>query len=168
LSYFFQPATSTAAAANNMTDSCNTCGKTSSLMNCKRCKSVAYCSADCQRLDWKTHKPSCQRKEFAGAACDRCGRTEDSGLVLCVNCGSIGCIACHEQDIIRGRSGEVVSLKPCFRCNSARNYARAGDRKKLEKLIKESPRDPRLANWLTDLGELFTLLMTAGREKKRR
>jgi tetratricopeptide (TPR) repeat protein len=26
---------------------------------CSRCKSVRYCSRECQRTDWKTHKPAC-------------------------------------------------------------------------------------------------------------
>jgi hypothetical protein len=34
------------AAGCNQHDSCSTCGKTTSLMKCKRCKSVAYCSAE--------------------------------------------------------------------------------------------------------------------------
>jgi hypothetical protein len=26
---------------------------------CSRCKSACYCSQECQKLDWKRHKPSC-------------------------------------------------------------------------------------------------------------
>jgi hypothetical protein len=26
---------------------------------CSRCQAVRYCSRECQRTDWKTHKPAC-------------------------------------------------------------------------------------------------------------
>jgi hypothetical protein len=26
---------------------------------CARCEAVRYCSRECQRTDWKTHKPAC-------------------------------------------------------------------------------------------------------------
>jgi MYND finger len=138
-----------------MSDSCKVCGKTSSLMNCKRCKSVAYCSADCQRQDWKNNKPICQREEFAGAPCDCCGTTEDVDRGIA--CGSILCKACKEQHLTRDMiSGKVVGLEPCPQCNTKRReFGRFSDRKKLEKLMKESPRDPRLVHWLVCLGNLF-------------
>lgn len=30
------------------------------LLKCSRCKSVFYCSKECQKLHWKAHKPSCK------------------------------------------------------------------------------------------------------------
>eukprot|EP00931_Biecheleriopsis_adriatica_P090297 TRINITY_DN64302_c0_g1_i1.p1 TRINITY_DN64302_c0_g1~~TRINITY_DN64302_c0_g1_i1.p1 ORF type:complete len:382 (-),score=91.58 TRINITY_DN64302_c0_g1_i1:8-1123(-) len=43
---------------------CNKCGAVGSelgrkLLVCGRCKGVAYCSAECQRADWKVHKYDC-------------------------------------------------------------------------------------------------------------
>ena len=39
---------------------CKTCLKENvTLMTCGRCKSVFYCSKDCQKKDWKTHKAVC-------------------------------------------------------------------------------------------------------------
>ncbi|CAH0385498.1 unnamed protein product [Bemisia tabaci] len=48
---------------------CATCGSTHrkhyqdgirELLTCSRCKRVKYCSQDCQKKDWKSHKPSCR------------------------------------------------------------------------------------------------------------
>ncbi|KAH9827212.1 hypothetical protein Tdes44962_MAKER03022 [Teratosphaeria destructans] len=30
------------------------------LQLCSRCRSIRYCSRDCQRRDWPSHKPQCQ------------------------------------------------------------------------------------------------------------
>jgi hypothetical protein len=46
-------------------DRCNACGKQKGsnsslkLFDCSRCKTVAYCGRDCQKVDWKTHKQEC-------------------------------------------------------------------------------------------------------------
>lgn len=37
---------------------CASCGKPASL-RCARCKSVHYCSKECQKADWPSHKRSC-------------------------------------------------------------------------------------------------------------
>ena len=44
---------------------CDECGKESNvkLKCCSKCKLAYYCSADCQRADWKKHKIVC--KEFS-------------------------------------------------------------------------------------------------------
>ncbi|KAK6842753.1 MYND finger family protein [Apiospora arundinis] len=46
------------------TDKCRNCGKTQkadggNLMQCARCKEVAYCSKECQKADWKKHRQEC-------------------------------------------------------------------------------------------------------------
>ncbi|NWB99482.1 zinc finger MYND domain-containing protein [Pseudomonas gingeri] len=38
--------------------SCAHCGKPTNLC-CSRCKAVYYCSKECQKARWKSHKPSC-------------------------------------------------------------------------------------------------------------
>ena len=38
------------------------CGfKSEKLQNCSRCSGARYCGKDCQRKDWKRHKPMCQK-----------------------------------------------------------------------------------------------------------
>ncbi len=39
----------------------NTCMKTENLRACSRCKVAMYCSAECQRKHWKTHKLVCDK-----------------------------------------------------------------------------------------------------------
>ncbi|KAI0692464.1 hypothetical protein C8T65DRAFT_669582 [Cerioporus squamosus] len=42
---------------------CNNCyvsGEQKQLFSCSRCKSQAYCSRECQKADWKNHKPICE------------------------------------------------------------------------------------------------------------
>merc|ERR1712232_153069 len=53
----------------SVTNACGYCGldyvdssRTPSLKKCSRCMSIAYCSQECQRSHWKTHKPTCSIK----------------------------------------------------------------------------------------------------------
>eukprot|EP00435_Cladocopium_sp_Y103_P051085 s2152_g15.t1 len=43
-----------------MSRSCAVCGIGDSVKLCGGCKDRCYCSAECQRADWKTHKKSCK------------------------------------------------------------------------------------------------------------
>lgn len=38
---------------------CASCGKPAKQF-CSSCKSVFYCSKDCQKKGWKSHKPNCR------------------------------------------------------------------------------------------------------------
>lgn len=41
--------------------SCASCSlEKTNLLKCSRCKSVVYCSKECQKLHWKAHKPICK------------------------------------------------------------------------------------------------------------
>ena len=44
---------------------CAFCGvsKTEKLMICSRCKSISYCSKECQKSHWKAHKKECVSKD---------------------------------------------------------------------------------------------------------
>lgn len=51
-------------------DSCKTCGKPASQVNLKRCVACAlvkYCCRECQKMDWKNHRPSCRAAAAAEA-----------------------------------------------------------------------------------------------------
>lgn len=40
-------------------EGCYNCGKDGQLLRCSRCKTASYCTAACQKADWKRHKPEC-------------------------------------------------------------------------------------------------------------
>jgi hypothetical protein len=51
---------------NECVTGCNRCGNKQqnngkALMKCSQCRVVLYCSAACQKDDWKTHKVHCHR-----------------------------------------------------------------------------------------------------------
>lgn len=41
---------------------CRYCGKQGFFQKCSRCKETFYCSRECQREDWRTHKVACTKK----------------------------------------------------------------------------------------------------------
>mmetsp|Transcript_20965 Transcript_20965/g.58981 ORF Transcript_20965/g.58981 Transcript_20965/m.58981 type:complete len:264 (-) Transcript_20965:14-805(-) len=41
-------------------DFCDYCGGEENLKRCSRCKQIWYCSRDCQKKGWKSHKPRCK------------------------------------------------------------------------------------------------------------
>lgn len=49
---------------------CKICSKSRpevKLMNCAKCRKVAYCSRECQTVDWPAHKTSCGQQSYTGA-----------------------------------------------------------------------------------------------------
>lgn len=49
-------------AGAELPSACKTCGKLSKTSKCSQCKSVAYCSKECQKLDWPVHKAACKAR----------------------------------------------------------------------------------------------------------
>ncbi|KAG7366501.1 MYND finger domain containing protein [Nitzschia inconspicua] len=52
------PVYSTVADSTANAKKCNVCDKGAS-KKCSRCSNVWYCSVECQKHDWKKHKPVC-------------------------------------------------------------------------------------------------------------
>lgn len=94
---------------------CNTCNKTEHLFFCP-CTSVAYCDKDCQKSNWKDHKPICEtiRSEFnviltsgliEKSKCDFCSKDIDSSNQIenrC--CGCMHARYCNTECQINDRS----------------------------------------------------------------
>lgn len=38
---------------------CATCGNVAAKLKCSKCSTTIYCNRDCQKADWKIHKPQC-------------------------------------------------------------------------------------------------------------
>lgn len=45
----------------NISEQCYTCCKSYDLQRCSKCKSIRYCSKECQTADWKYHKQECKK-----------------------------------------------------------------------------------------------------------
>lgn len=116
----------------------NVCGKTSSLMNCKR---------DAKRWLIAVLK---QGQGIAGAPCDICHGTEMEIGDICLSCGFLFCTVCDEDNLIR-TEGKIVNFKRWLGCQQRRRFRVKSDYKKLEKLVREKPVDSRLPHWLTDI-----------------
>ncbi|OQN96952.1 hypothetical protein B0A48_16926 [Cryoendolithus antarcticus] len=53
-------ASTEAAAPTHDLTKCTTCSSIPpNLLQCVRCKAVSYCNKDCQKSNWKSHKPLC-------------------------------------------------------------------------------------------------------------
>ena len=55
---------------------CASCGLSPANLRCTQCKGVYYCSRDCQKANWKSHKAACSLGQSlaspsAAAAADR-------------------------------------------------------------------------------------------------
>ncbi|KIM82054.1 hypothetical protein PILCRDRAFT_820955 [Piloderma croceum F 1598] len=45
---------------------CTKCSRVATLSQCSRCKSAKYCSTECQRTDWPSHRPQCRPPSIQG------------------------------------------------------------------------------------------------------
>ena len=48
-------------ASPSVAPACTICHSIVPLKKCGRCQSALYCSSDCQRSDWPSHKSACRR-----------------------------------------------------------------------------------------------------------
>jgi hypothetical protein len=93
---------------------CNCCEKKGTnvkLNACSQCRSVFYCSAACQKQDWKQHKQACSPSEAdddeekasaTSPQCEGCQQkaTATAKLSVCTRCkATYYCsVACQKQD----------------------------------------------------------------------
>jgi len=77
---------SDARAAGAICSICRVTGAERKLMVCARCKSVKYCSRDCQKEAWKHHKVMCMSTDDAHALLDNLASQHNgSPLVLALH-----------------------------------------------------------------------------------
>lgn len=61
----------TQSQSQSQEESCLKCGAATTkagnpLLRCSKCKTVKYCSPDCQKKDWKKHKQMCKQVQEKG------------------------------------------------------------------------------------------------------
>lgn len=64
------------------------CSAKTAALKCGRCQGVFYCNADCQKTDWKRHKPFC--KPFAHSAPNKASVAESGGDVAARTAAAAG------------------------------------------------------------------------------
>jgi len=90
------------------------CGDGAALLWCSRCKTIGYCSKECQRLHWKVHKPACYTREEQKLSrkvaklttvkdCNFCKRTKKAGekaFSSCARCRAVRYCSseCQQKD----------------------------------------------------------------------
>ncbi|KZV67091.1 hypothetical protein PENSPDRAFT_64561 [Peniophora sp. CONT] len=83
---------------------CSRCGKRAKYRACAQCKSVTYCSVECQKADWKSHRPFCSA-DYGGVE-----GIEKKTLLLAERLlrhddlhGNLLQIGCHELGLLQNR-----------------------------------------------------------------
>ncbi|CAJ1960628.1 unnamed protein product [Cylindrotheca closterium] len=127
---------------------CVICAKSSSLV-CGKCKTMKYCSRDCQKQHWKLHKKTCGKPVFVdrnlevGDKCTRCLETvEDDGHG---NPVLMGCRVPHPEHLQQscgscyGGDGVTLALM-CQACNYSYRRTGSGLSAKSETKITQGPK----------------------------
>ena len=88
-----------AESSDAPSDGAKTCGNEVcckiGLKRCSQCKSVWYCSEECQKFAWKQHKSTCDPKIGSGEAkCQPKMANTPCGRVNCPNEGNKKCTRC--------------------------------------------------------------------------
>merc|ERR1740117_2229437 len=89
-------------------------GGAGALLQCGRCKTIVYCSKECQRLHWNEHKPACLTREEQKLSrtaarkttvkdCNFCKRTKKTGekaFSSCAKCRAVRYCSseCQQKD----------------------------------------------------------------------
>ena len=94
---------------------CDGCGRqftldVPKLRVCGRCRDNFYCSIECQRADWESHRPLCREFRRTCDVCDAVADAADRPFPTC-HCGKRRYCgeACQTQDWAAGHAEECAS-----------------------------------------------------------
>ena len=73
-----------------LSQKCHNCFKTmANIMVCSKCKMSGYCSSECQRADWESHKITCKMRSQIASLQLQSTELQDNALLLLKCCGKI-------------------------------------------------------------------------------
>lgn len=91
---------------------CKICGSTSQIKVCK-CQKVYYCSKNCQKIDWKTHKSECYNLvEFPNTHRPICTRNDQMNNSEIISGSQVSSANLHQQGYICARVGQHEFQSP--------------------------------------------------------
>uniref|UniRef100_A0A6U2IU73 MYND-type domain-containing protein n=2 Tax=Hemiselmis andersenii TaxID=464988 RepID=A0A6U2IU73_HEMAN len=128
-------------AGDPMSTACGECGVKKNVMKlCTRCKAVYYCSVECQRKSWGTHKKDCASAPTPGGP-DEAAKPKGAAVTgqtkkqhvssravpgVCRECDGSGTVDVHDtsasvplERIQGGAAGFVVRQRSCLKCEGS-------------------------------------------------
>ena len=116
------PAAAAAAAAGGGSSNadggthCDHCGTPGARLRCAKCKTVWYCTRDCQRAAWKSHKKTCAQQATAFAeALEKVEGLTPRGLREALDEFGVAHAQCIEKEEFRALLRDAVQQNGGFR-----------------------------------------------------
>lgn len=92
------------ATAFTSSQHCNYCGNTGNWSRCSSCKTVYYCSIECQQMDWSSHKDVCKGINYL--------TSKDAHITDTNN----GLFTCHLTPRQKGQLTQLIGRKCTITC----------------------------------------------------